>query len=198
MSKASKQKGKLGEREVAALLKDYGYEARRGYQYLGGSHDEPDVKHNIPGIHIEVKRTERLNLGAAYRQAEGDAGTKTPVVFHRSSRQPWLVTINAQDFLKFVKLKDQYIKLAEKHINPYVVIKEQPEASDFERLRKRVMELETKAREYEEQANPLYVVAGEIGRPLENGARDIEGGERGSGDSATGVDAPAAANTDAG
>ncbi|HEY6021396.1 MAG TPA: hypothetical protein VIY48_16270 [Candidatus Paceibacterota bacterium] len=158
MSRASKQKGKLGEREVAALLKDYGYEARRGYQYLGGSHDEPDVKHNIPGIHIEVKRTERLNLGAAYRQAEGDAGTKTPVVFHRASRQPWLVTINAQDFLKLIRTRDIYA---------------------------------------EKQANPVRVVAGEIGCPLENGARDIEGGERGSGDSATGVDAPVAASTDA-
>ena len=33
----SKTKGKVGEREVAALLRQYGFEAKRGVQHQGGS-----------------------------------------------------------------------------------------------------------------------------------------------------------------
>jgi hypothetical protein len=114
MSRMSKTKGKVGEREVANLLRDYGVEARRGYQYLGGSHDEPDVKHDIPGLHIEVKRKERLNINEAMGQAVADAGDKRPVVFHRSNRQPWLVTMNAQDFLYYVVGCKEYDRHSEK------------------------------------------------------------------------------------
>lgn len=99
--RASKNKGKKGEREVANLLKDYGFEAKRGVQFGKGMSDNPDVKHNIPNTHIEVKRTESLSLYKAMEQAKEDAkeGQK-PVVFHRRSRQEWLVVLRAEDYLK--------------------------------------------------------------------------------------------------
>ena len=57
----SKLKGGRGEREFAALCRDEGYEdTKRGQQFQGGA-DSPDVK-GLPGIHIEVKRVERLNI----------------------------------------------------------------------------------------------------------------------------------------
>lgn len=100
MAKISRDKGKVGEREVAALLRQYGFEAKRGIQFQGGN-DSPDVKHNIPGVHIEVKRVERLNLNGALEQAHEDAGDgKKPIIFHRSNRQPWLVTLHARDYLE--------------------------------------------------------------------------------------------------
>jgi Holliday junction resolvase len=103
MSKMSKEKGKLGEREVAALLKEHGFEARRGQQFAGGG-DSPDVVHNIPGIHIEVKRTEQFNLWAALDQAEQDKRpTEMPTVWHRKNGKKWVVVLAAQDFLKLVK-----------------------------------------------------------------------------------------------
>ena len=48
----SRQKGARSERELANLLKGYGFEARRGVQYsgLGGE----DVV-GLPFIHIEAK-----------------------------------------------------------------------------------------------------------------------------------------------
>jgi hypothetical protein len=108
VSRMSKTKGKVGEREVASLLREYGFDAKRGVQYAGGT-DSPDVVHSIPDVHIEVKRTERLNLQAAFEQSVGDAGPgKTPTVFHRSSRQPWLVTLTARDFLKYMKAFNEY------------------------------------------------------------------------------------------
>lgn len=103
MGKMSKEKGKLGEREVAALLKAHGFEARRGQQFAGGG-DSPDVVHNIPGLHIEVKRTEQLNLYAALDQAFQDrkAG-EYAAVFHRKNQKKWVVIMDAGEFLSLVK-----------------------------------------------------------------------------------------------
>ena len=56
----SRAKGARGERELAEILRCYGFSARRGQQYRGGA-DSPDVM-GLPGIHIEVKRVERLNI----------------------------------------------------------------------------------------------------------------------------------------
>lgn len=103
MGKMSRDKGKVGEREVADLLRQHGFEARRGVQFQGG-HDSQDVHHNIPGLHIEVKRVEKLDMTSAMAQAKADAGSgRVPAVFHRKSRQDWLVTLGAEDFMRLVE-----------------------------------------------------------------------------------------------
>lgn len=56
----SRNKGAAGERELAKVLKGYGYDCRRGQQYCGANGDEDVV--GLPGLHIECKRVERLNL----------------------------------------------------------------------------------------------------------------------------------------
>lgn len=98
------RKGKVGERELAGRLREHGFEARRSQQYCGKAGDE-DVKHDIPGVYLECKRVERLNLLAAYRQAVQDCPepTLSPVVAHRCNRSPWLVTLSLDDFLMLVK-----------------------------------------------------------------------------------------------
>lgn len=102
MAKMSKNKGKVGEREVAELLRAHGFDARRGQQFAGGG-DSPDVVHDIPGVHIEVKRTERLDLWSAMEQSARDAKPgEAPVVFHRPNRREWVVIIPASEFLKLV------------------------------------------------------------------------------------------------
>lgn len=102
MSLNSKRKGGAGERELAAILREYGYDAHRGQQFAGGP-DSPDVK-GLPGIHIECKRTERLNIHEAMAQAVRDAaGEKMPAVFHRRNRGRWLVTIHLDDFMEIYK-----------------------------------------------------------------------------------------------
>lgn len=94
----SRQKGASGERELAAYLREHGYEARRGVQYHGGS-DSPDVV-GLPGIHIECKRVERGQLYDWLDQAIADAGTdRVPVVFHRRNRREWVVILRADDFV---------------------------------------------------------------------------------------------------
>ena len=99
----SKEKGKLGEREVAALLKAHGFQARRGQQFAGGG-DSPDVVHNIPGLHIEVKRTEQLNIYAALEQAFQDRKMgEYAAVFHRKNQKKWVVIMDAEELLSLVK-----------------------------------------------------------------------------------------------
>lgn len=103
MGKLSKTKGKVGEREVANLLKDYGFEARRGQQYAGGG-DSPDVVSSLPNTHLEVKRTERLTLYPALEQADGDRRDgETPVVVHRPSRKPWVAVLYFEDYLALMR-----------------------------------------------------------------------------------------------
>ncbi len=100
----SRAKGARGERELAAFLQSHGYEARRGQQNSGGS-DSPDVKHDIPGVHIECKRTETLSVYVAMAQAAKDAGrTLTPTVWHKRNNKEWLVILRAEDFLSYAAL----------------------------------------------------------------------------------------------
>ena len=97
----SREKGKRGERAVAALFREYGFDAKRGQQYHGGP-DSPDVV-GVPGLHIEVKRTERLNLYDALAQAKRDAGEDLPVVIHRKNDSPWVAIMDFDDFMKLYR-----------------------------------------------------------------------------------------------
>lgn len=98
----SNQKGKRGERQFAAYLRDYGVEARRGQQYEGG-HDSQDVIHSIPGFHFEVKRTERLQLHPAMDQAAEDANDgDIPVVAYRRNRGDWVAILPMDDLMKLI------------------------------------------------------------------------------------------------
>lgn len=101
----SRQKGARGERELAHELTRLGLgECRRGVQYQGGP-DSPDVI-GVPGLHIECKRVERLQLSDAMAQSVRDAGPEeVPVVMHRKSREGWLVTMKLSDFCAMYQKK---------------------------------------------------------------------------------------------
>lgn len=93
----SRQKGKRGERELSHKLNELGFETRRGQQYCGANGDADVV--GIPGIHIECKRVENLNIHKAMEQAIADAREgEAPMVFHKRSREPWLVTMRLADW----------------------------------------------------------------------------------------------------
>lgn len=93
------QKGKAGERELSKVLTTlFGVPVRRGQQYSGI--DGKDVV-GLPGVHVECKRVEKLNLDAAYAQARRDAKEgETPVVCHRKNRGDWMVTLRLGDLDK--------------------------------------------------------------------------------------------------
>lgn len=95
----SKQKGARGEREFASLCRNHGYDVRRTQQYCGNTGDAADVV-GLPGMHIEVKRVEKLNIGNAMAQAVHDAAKNgvRPIVAHRKNNCEWLITMRACDW----------------------------------------------------------------------------------------------------
>lgn len=101
----SRQKGAAGERELAKALRSHGFETRRGQQYCGSNGDADVV--GLPGVHIECKRVERLNLEDAMVQSRADARLgEIPVVMHRKNNCKWLVTLSLDDFMTLYKETD--------------------------------------------------------------------------------------------
>ena len=106
----SRDKGKRGELEVAHLLKEYGYDARRGQQFSGANGDADVV--GLPGIHIEVKRVEKLNIENAVEQSIRDAKeNEKPIVLHRKNKRKWLVTM---PFDEWIELYEAWEKVNER------------------------------------------------------------------------------------
>ena len=98
----SRNKGKVGERELANKLRTFGYDARRGQQYCGISGDADVI--GLPGIHIECKRVEKLNIDNAMEQSIRDASYgEKPTVMHRRDRKQWLVTMQLTDWIELYK-----------------------------------------------------------------------------------------------
>lgn len=99
----SKAKGSAGEREFSNLCKDHGFEVRRTAQYCGNTGDASDCV-GLKGIHIEVKRVEKLNIVTAMEQAKHDAsGNNIPIVAHRRNKCEWLITMQADEWFKLYK-----------------------------------------------------------------------------------------------
>lgn len=109
----SREKGKRGEIELSHILNAYGYETRRGQQFSGANGDADVI--GLPGIHIEVKRNEKLNIDKALQQSIRDCYADElkqgidlkPAVFHRanddrkkdSTRGVWKVTMTLKDWI---------------------------------------------------------------------------------------------------
>ena len=99
----SQRKGRGGELELAGILEEHGIPARPGGALNFGT--IPDIT-GVPGIHVEVKRVEKLNVPEAMAQAIRDSQKfkdGMPALFHRRNRSPWLVTMRLDDWLKMYK-----------------------------------------------------------------------------------------------
>lgn len=98
----SRAKGKRFELEVAHLFTDAGFPSRRGQQFSGANGD-PDVV-GPEDLHIEAKANEHLNLYAAMEQSTMDKRDgETPIVVHKKSRKPVLVTMYWEDWIEMYK-----------------------------------------------------------------------------------------------
>ena len=104
MSKMQREKGKRGEREVVALMREWGFEAKRGQQHRGGG-DSPDVIHNIRDVHVEVKLREAFSLYPTLEHTRKEADDLIPVVFYRRNGKPWVAIMYADDYLNLEALR---------------------------------------------------------------------------------------------
>lgn len=99
----SNQKGKRGEREAARVLRDLGFNARRGRQYKGTPESPDVIIEELPGVHVEVKRKETFSPEKSLAKAEEDAGDKWPVVLHRKNNKPWIAVVRPDLLFKLLK-----------------------------------------------------------------------------------------------
>ena len=99
----SRQKGARAERALAKKLRELGFiDARRGQQYSGANGDADVV--GLPGIHIEAKHVERLNIWDAMAQAKHDARSgEHPAVFHKKNNTEWLVTMPLDEWIQLYR-----------------------------------------------------------------------------------------------
>lgn len=100
MGGKSQRKGAAGERELAQILREYGDSCDRGGSLSFG--EVADIT-GLPGIHIEVKRMENLNVCEATEQSIRDSermGDGLSVLFHRRNRKLWLVTMRLEDWMR--------------------------------------------------------------------------------------------------
>ena len=106
MGKASREKGKRFERSLASRLREHGYDARRTAQYCGSTGDASDVV-GLPGIHIEAKHQERMQLyewmAQAKRDAEAGGKPALPAVFHKKNNAEILVTMTLDDWINLYR-----------------------------------------------------------------------------------------------
>ena len=106
MSGMSRRKGVVGELDACRAWGALGFPAKRGYQFIGGesvADIEFDDELMRKAFHTEVKRRERLNVRAAFQQCEADAGIRFPMLMHRPSREPWLVTLRIEDLTEILR-----------------------------------------------------------------------------------------------
>lgn len=106
MGKMSREKGKRGERYVASLFKEYGYDVHRSAQFCGKTGDAADVI-GIPFIHAEVKFQEKMHLydwiDQAKRDSEANGNGDLPTVFHKANYKDLLVTMRFEDWIQLYK-----------------------------------------------------------------------------------------------
>ena len=102
MGKASRDKGARGERMLRDALREREFdEATRGFVW---NHTSDIV--NLKDIHVECKFVEKLNIRQALAQAEEESEKRQdgmPTVFSKTSRKPWIVTMNLDDWVKLYK-----------------------------------------------------------------------------------------------
>ena len=99
----SRAKGARFERTLASKFREYGYNCRRGQQYCGSNGDADVV--GLPGIHVEAKAVERMQLYDWMAQAKRDsAGSgRIPAVFHKKNNAEILVTMTLDDWLNLYR-----------------------------------------------------------------------------------------------
>lgn len=99
----SRDKGARGEREIVDAYRSAGYPAVRT-PLSGGMQWKGDLI-GVPGLGIEVKRNERLNIWAALDQCTVDTPLDhVPALHFRRSRSPWWVAIPLPEFIALWQL----------------------------------------------------------------------------------------------
>lgn len=110
MAKASRDKGKVAEREVAGIFNVQGLPCRRAWedQSKPGGQEDGDLVVGLPDPpYIEVRRRETLSIPAWLREVEEGAGGRRHALIFRRSREPWHAAIPLDHYVTLLKAEQQ-------------------------------------------------------------------------------------------
>lgn len=96
----SRRKGSAGELEAAHAINAVlpHAKARRAQQFAGHHTAADLVCEGLPGIMVEVKRKQSLNLHKTMdKSLEDCVEDQTPVIIHRKDNCEWLLTVRLED-----------------------------------------------------------------------------------------------------
>lgn len=101
----SRRKGKVGELEAAAEVNRLLPKAlaRRSQQHSGTESASDLIAPGLPGLWLEVKRVQKLNLTEVMEKSREQCGSLVPVVLHRKNDAEWLVTFPLEQIQQFVQ-----------------------------------------------------------------------------------------------
>lgn len=110
IGRASRARGKRGELSLVHVLRDAGFpDVKRSVQYCGKVTGTADLV-GLPGVHIEAKNVERLNIWSALaqskRDAEADGNGDIPAVFFKRNRSGFYVAVPLSDFVRLYAQSD--------------------------------------------------------------------------------------------
>jgi Holliday junction resolvase len=106
VSRRERQKGARGERDLRDLFLAHGFAARRDGRL------DADLVHDVPGIHVECKRQETLQIPKWLRQVRAEAGQLVPALFFRRSHEPWQVIVPAAEYLQAKRDQAELLEIA--------------------------------------------------------------------------------------
>jgi hypothetical protein len=105
MGLGERQKGARAELEVGGIFEANGIDVFRT-QNVGGKQLRGDL-YGVPGHFVEIRRREKLNVPAWWREVEEEAkqshGNLAPLLIFRRSREPWLATQLLTDWIDLLK-----------------------------------------------------------------------------------------------
>lgn len=102
----SRQKGKRGELEARNYVREWWHSPNCIRSAQAGGAFAADLLHAGEGLHVEVKRRQRIAATHFMKQAEEDCGEReVPVVLMREDNYPtWIVAFRIEDTDKFIEI----------------------------------------------------------------------------------------------
>jgi hypothetical protein len=103
----SRDKGAEFEREVVSILRAAGWPLAERTSNGRVQSARGDIAGGPPGVHIECKRQERLNVPKTFDQVLRDANPlDIPVMVHRPSRHAIMATLPLEELLPLLRSRE--------------------------------------------------------------------------------------------
>lgn len=120
MGKASRDKGKRGEREARDFVRDAWLcpQCQRSAQVSGLFNS--DLMYGPPGLHLEVKRYARIVALDFLKQAEEDSALQDggiPIVLMREDGGDWAVLLRAEKAVDFARTLRDHMEQQEDEVS---------------------------------------------------------------------------------